>query len=208
MVSPKRMNVNSELGIGGRLREERKRLGMNQTEFAGVIGIHLNTQSRYEKGERDPDTAYLSAVSMAGADIAYILTGERTDDLEAARHGLRHVVAHIQEFLGISKGEVGREFDRAVVASRQAEEARWRLLDAAQNADAALDQVLRKSPVLLLDSLQLEKLLERVDLAQEALGLRLDPATKARVTVALYREERRSGTEADFKLISSMILEA
>lgn len=35
-------------------------------------------QINYEKGERQPDAAYLAAIAAAGADVLYILTGQRT----------------------------------------------------------------------------------------------------------------------------------
>lgn len=59
--------------IGQRLREERKRLSLSQTDFAKAVGVHLNTQSRYEKGEREPDTAYLEAIGKAGVDVGYVM---------------------------------------------------------------------------------------------------------------------------------------
>lgn len=56
-----------------RLREERKRLGLTQTEFAKAVGIHLNTQSRYEKGKTEPDNSYLDAIGGIGVDVAYVM---------------------------------------------------------------------------------------------------------------------------------------
>nr|VFK20382.1 MAG: Helix-turn-helix domain-containing protein [Candidatus Kentron sp. LPFa] len=61
-----------------KLREERKRLGYNQADFAAIGGITVNTQYLYEKGKRSPDSVYLSAISKAGADVLYILTGKRS----------------------------------------------------------------------------------------------------------------------------------
>lgn len=65
------------MGIGDRLKEERERLGLNQTDFAAMAGISKNSQFNYEKGERSPDAAYLSAISEAGVDVLYVLTGQR-----------------------------------------------------------------------------------------------------------------------------------
>lgn len=69
--------MNQLVSIGERLREERVRLGLNQTAFGEVGGVTKKSQMLYEGGERAPDAAYLSAVSAAGADARYILTGER-----------------------------------------------------------------------------------------------------------------------------------
>ncbi|MEO5379175.1 MAG: helix-turn-helix domain-containing protein [Magnetococcus sp. DMHC-6] len=66
-----------------RLREERKRLGMNQDIFGSIGGVTLVTQSHYETGKRNPDAPYLAAIAGAGADVMYILTGERTQNQKA-----------------------------------------------------------------------------------------------------------------------------
>lgn len=41
-------------------------------------GVQRRAQINYEKGERQPDTDYLAALAAAGADVLYILTGERS----------------------------------------------------------------------------------------------------------------------------------
>ena len=63
--------------IGERLKEERNRVGANQTVFAEQCGVTKNTQLAYEKGERSPDANYLAAASSAGIDVLYVVTGER-----------------------------------------------------------------------------------------------------------------------------------
>lgn len=64
--------------IGNRLREERKRLALNQTEMATYGGVQLSAQSNYEKGERSPSAEYLAGIAAIGADVLYIITGVRT----------------------------------------------------------------------------------------------------------------------------------
>ncbi|WP_313604793.1 helix-turn-helix domain-containing protein [Comamonas jiangduensis] len=66
--------------FGERLREERKRLGMNQTELALLGGVVKFTQINYEKDERTPDLDYLAKLEAAGVDAYYILTGKRTPE--------------------------------------------------------------------------------------------------------------------------------
>lgn len=65
------------LPIGERLKEERDRLGLSQTDFAALGGAGRKTQFNYETGERAPDGAYLAAIASVGADVLYILTGQR-----------------------------------------------------------------------------------------------------------------------------------
>lgn len=66
------------LTIGARLKEERVRLGKTQTDFAALASVGKTTQINYESGSRSPDAEYLAAVATAGADVLYILTGDRS----------------------------------------------------------------------------------------------------------------------------------
>lgn len=65
------------MGIGGRLREVREEMGLTQPEMAALAGLKKQAQLRYEAEERSPDAAYLAAIAAAGADVMYILTGQR-----------------------------------------------------------------------------------------------------------------------------------
>ncbi|SNX59071.1 hypothetical protein SAMN06296273_0508 [Nitrosomonas ureae] len=64
--------------IGDRIRSERERLGHSQEQWTSVCGIHRNTQVKYEKGEGSPNVEYLVAIDSIGADIDYIITGEKS----------------------------------------------------------------------------------------------------------------------------------
>lgn len=63
--------------IGTRLKEERERLSLSQTELADRAGVTRKTQFNYEGGERQPDAAYLVAVAGAGVDVNYVLFGKK-----------------------------------------------------------------------------------------------------------------------------------
>jgi len=43
--------------------------------------VHLNTQSRYEKGATEPVAAYLEAIGKEGADVNYVLFGIASDEI-------------------------------------------------------------------------------------------------------------------------------
>ena len=60
-----------------RLAQERKRLGLEQTEVCKLVGISIPTLSRYENGHRAPDLALSKRLSDLGYDIHYVMTGER-----------------------------------------------------------------------------------------------------------------------------------
>lgn len=69
--------------IGVRLCEERDRLGnKTQAEFAEIAGVKRNAQSDYERGIRSPDIVYLANIAAIGADIMYIVTGQRSSPLD------------------------------------------------------------------------------------------------------------------------------
>lgn len=63
--------------IGDRLKEERSRLGLSQTDLAAVGGVGKTTQINYEKGSGSPDARYLAAAADRGVDILYVVTGVR-----------------------------------------------------------------------------------------------------------------------------------
>lgn len=45
--------------------------------MGAIGGIETNAQSKYEKGEREPRSGYLTALKLLGVDVQYLLTGER-----------------------------------------------------------------------------------------------------------------------------------
>ncbi|MBJ9298955.1 helix-turn-helix domain-containing protein [Citrobacter freundii] len=67
-----------QTSIGERLKEERVRLGLSQAALGEIGGVRKQAQLNYEKGERNPDSAYLSAIAKFGADIQFIVTGTRS----------------------------------------------------------------------------------------------------------------------------------
>jgi transcriptional regulator with XRE-family HTH domain len=59
-----------------RLKQERRRLRMSQTEFAALGGVQTQAQLHYEKGSRRPNSDYLIAIATGGVDVHYLLTGQ------------------------------------------------------------------------------------------------------------------------------------
>lgn len=55
---------------------------LNQTDFGAIGGVGRRTQAAYESGERAPDSDVLTAWADQGADVLYILTGQRTEPAE------------------------------------------------------------------------------------------------------------------------------
>jgi transcriptional regulator with XRE-family HTH domain len=63
--------------IGQRLKEERDRIGMNQTTFAALGGVLKGAQIAYESGKSSPTAAHLAAAAEHGLDVLYVVTGQR-----------------------------------------------------------------------------------------------------------------------------------
>lgn len=63
--------------FGGRFREERRRLGLNQQEIADAAGLSKRAMGTYERGVRSPDAELLMRLIDLGMDVYYVLTGKR-----------------------------------------------------------------------------------------------------------------------------------
>ncbi|AYF49003.1 XRE family transcriptional regulator [Pseudomonas fluorescens] len=65
------------MSIGARLKAERLRLGLSQSEIGKIGGVEVNAQGRYENGIRHPRADYLAEVAKAGVDVLFVITGQR-----------------------------------------------------------------------------------------------------------------------------------
>ena len=98
--------------IGDRLKAERKRLKMNQTQF-GLLGeIGITAQVNYENDTRSPDAGYLAAIAKHGVDIGYVLTGERTvrsEALEGEQEAFYQCVREVEAWLKENEKSLSNE---------------------------------------------------------------------------------------------------
>lgn len=60
---------------GRRLRSERERLGLSQTDFASKCGVGKRMQIYFEQGKHAPGGAYFAAAAKLGVDIGYVING-------------------------------------------------------------------------------------------------------------------------------------
>lgn len=79
------------MSINARLAEERERLGLSQERLGAVAGVSRNSQANYEKGKRMPDAAYLEALAGAGADVQYVITGQRAITADQLANDLKRL---------------------------------------------------------------------------------------------------------------------
>lgn len=124
--------INNQMNsIGMRLREERARLSLSQTEMGELAGITKNTQMLYESDKRSPKSDYLAAIASAGVDIAYVVTGIRSGSSSfssghTGTEGIQSVPSHSKPQPGYSSipmydieaaAGTGRMFDAETIES-------------------------------------------------------------------------------------------
>ncbi|SFT49356.1 helix-turn-helix domain-containing protein [Pseudomonas marincola] len=98
-----------EIGLGERLREERDRLGLNQTDFGVQAGVSRGTQKAYELGNSSPDIRYLMVLQSMSVDVHYLLTGTRgPSDVAAMNAGEAALVHNYRALSDAERDTIGR----------------------------------------------------------------------------------------------------
>lgn len=103
--------------IAERLRAERNKLGLSQTEFAAIAGVKRNAQMNYENGTRVPDVAYMAALANNGVDVTFVITGRVTAsslDIERELMCLSDAWQAIDEALANAKKTMASDKKRQV----------------------------------------------------------------------------------------------
>lgn len=72
------------MDISTRLQEERKRLGLTQESVAEKLGATKRSVINWEGGAALPGAEVLARYAAAGADVLYILTGQRAGGVKPA----------------------------------------------------------------------------------------------------------------------------
>lgn len=73
-----RMNTEIRSIISARLKEERERLRLSQTEMAELGGTKMRTYQDWERGLSGVSAEFLASVVEDGLDALYVLTGVRS----------------------------------------------------------------------------------------------------------------------------------
>ena len=67
------------MSLGKRLREVREAADLTQTAFGAIGDVKKFAQIKFEQEKQVPGGKYLLLLHEAGYDVAYILTGVRSD---------------------------------------------------------------------------------------------------------------------------------
>ena len=69
-----------EAAFPDRLRIERERLALSQTEFGRLGGVSKTAQWQYERGKHWPTMEYIEGLRANRVDVTYLVTGSRMTD--------------------------------------------------------------------------------------------------------------------------------
>ncbi len=176
--------------LGGRIRDERLRLGLSQQAFAKLLGVHRRTQINYELGERKPDTDYLAALANAQVDVSYVLTGE--SDFRKLMV-LSDLCGHLRAALELDGPEFEAAWDEVKAKVRADVQNFFDDKPAPLQGFHAVKGLLEKCPVVVLNGGDLATLLDQVEFVAEADGVTLSANQKVGALLCLYRKLKMSG---------------
>lgn len=98
---------------------ERQRIGLSQEALGAHASVSKFTQLNYEKGKRSPDSNYLEAISKAGVDVLYVITGQRLPEVLPSginRELLQKVVEQVERYHALHPIEPAKKAQLIVMA--------------------------------------------------------------------------------------------
>lgn len=103
------------MNLGARLKAERERLGLSQTDFAAIAGASKHAQINWEKGAASPNAVALEAWEKRGLDVLYVITGRSTPSLKLPGDTVREmgVPGQAVRDTGVALGQVVGELKAA-----------------------------------------------------------------------------------------------
>lgn len=96
-------------GIAARLRAERERLRLTQTQLAQKLGLTRFTIANYESGSRMPTADQLHAFAAMGADVSYVVTGAPSFAATASQERFFRTWQGLRDYCRLSKMVVPEE---------------------------------------------------------------------------------------------------
>lgn len=107
--------------IGKRLKEERERLGLTQAALGEIGEFGSTTVKAWERGTAFPNALFLSDIADIGADVQYIVIGERRGQ-GLGESAVHQAVLDAIDLLSLAKKVDADQLARAVVklCARQA----------------------------------------------------------------------------------------
>lgn len=102
------------MNIGKRLKEERERLGLTQSALGDIGDVGKTTVIAWERGTAFPNALFLADIAAIGADVRYIVTGQRSGD-GIGESAVHQAVLAAVDLLSLEKKVDAGQLARAVV---------------------------------------------------------------------------------------------
>lgn len=102
------------MNIGKRLKEERERLGLTQSALGEIGEFGKTTVIAWERGTAFPNALFLSDIADIGADVQYIVTGERRGQ-GLGESAVHQAVLDAIDLLSLAKKVDADQLARAVI---------------------------------------------------------------------------------------------
>lgn len=176
-------------GLGERLRQERRRLGLTQEDLASCTGIHRRTQANYERGKTAPDMAYFQALRRVGLDAKYVQTGTKSSPNDEQSSAAERLFLALCDALQIP-------LEKVYAAINGAAEVRMTSLE----FQGYVGSLMRSSPllnskskVLVLDRDILVDIIDGFERCLDAMNKRVSPLQKAHYIASMYRDFGEKG---------------
>lgn len=109
----KGFNVYLYENLGHRILEERERLDLSQLEASKAVGIRREMWAKYEAGA-EPGAKALAGMASIGADVQYILTGQRQGQ-GIGESAVHQAVLDAIDLLSLDKKVDAQQLAKAVV---------------------------------------------------------------------------------------------
>lgn len=174
-------------GLGKRLAEERKRLGLSQSAFADLVGVSFSSQRRYEDGRSAPDTGYLDNLRKHGVDADFVLSGDTHSDRQSDH--IIHALINLVERIG---GHIGSKSE-AIAATAYFPLEKPEVFE---QGGLVPDQVIEKffdGCRLDIDGEMLALVIEELDVLVQQRKVKISSRKKAWAVTMLYRSFKASG---------------
>lgn len=180
-----------ELSVGGRLRLERKRIGLTQEDLADAVGIHTRTQANYEldRGRSGPGMAYFEALRRIGIDAAYVQTGTKSSPSDERSVTTERLFLALCDALQIPLDNVHSAISGAAAGATHSEFQGH--ICALINSSLLLNS---KYKVLVLDRDVLVDIIDGFERCLEAINKRVSPLQKAHAIASMYRDFSEKGS--------------
>lgn len=104
--------------FGNRLKEERKKLGLNQAEIAKKCGVSREMWGKWERGENKPSSEKLFSFEQIGIDVQYVMHGRRGETVALPPDSLS---PEEKELLALFRETAAADREMILMVARRAE---------------------------------------------------------------------------------------